>query len=1121
MRCPKCQRENPADAKFCNECGHKFIATCPTCGKMNPPDSKFCNECGENLKENKESPAIDFEKPKSYTPKHLADKILTTRSSLEGERKIVTVMFADVANYTSMSEKLDPEEVLQIMEGAFKIMMDETHKYEGTINQFTGDGIMAIFGAPVAHENHTQRACYSALSIQKAMRDYSAKIEKNYGLDFKIRIGINTGPVIVSAIGDDLRMDYTAVGDTTNLASRMESQAKPGTVFVSGNTHKIVERYFDFNPLGKTEVKGKEEPQEIYELLKAGEVVTRIDESIAKGLTRFVGRKNSMAALMNAFDLVQSGSGQVVGVVGEAGVGKSRLILELQNRLPEKEYTYLEGQCLQYGGTILYMPILDIVRSCFDIKDDDREHIINKKVKEKILSNNRNLEHTLPPIQDLLSVVVKDETFLKLEPKQKRERIFEAIRDIFICISEEKPLIIVIEDLHWIDDTSQEFIDYFIEWMANTPILLILLYRTEYRHSWGSKTYYHRIGLDHLRKESAIELITAMLKEGNVATELRDLILNRAAGNPLFMEELTYTLIENGTIQKKANQYVLSRQVSDIQVPNTVQDIIAARMDRLEENLKRTMQVASVIGRDFAFRILQTITGMHEELKSYLRNLQGLEFIYEKNLFPELEYIFKHALTQEVAYNSLLLKRRKQIHENIGKAIEEIYTERLVEFYEMLAYHYSKSDNLGKAFLYLKLSGEKAWSNYANEVSLNFYDEAIKIIHKLPKTEHNKRAEIEVSLLAYNPIALLSFPDGSLEIFQTGEKLSKEIKDKKSLSYFCSYISIYFAYKGNPIDGIKYTEPKFFQAQKDEDIDLIAPLTFGLVLSYFTVGDFSKVVNVAPKVIDMLKHNKKEMDHFGLPVNLYSWLCTSCGYSFVLIGDFEKGKNFLEEALASAKNGNDKRSLSIIEFHIGQYHYLKGDGKNTIDHCNNGIKYGEETNYPWMIGLNFALSGEGYRLLGDLENAKKQVERGYNFHKDTPADWLSSYYPLFLSYVYHDSDDHITAKRYAEEALELSSKNNERWIEARSMIWLGRTIGKGNSSKNEEAEKYISQGITILKEIKLRPYVVYGYFFLGELYANTGRKDEALKNLNKALSMCQEMGIGYWPDKIKEVLDRL
>jgi predicted ATPase len=330
-----------------------------------------------------------------------------------------------------------------------------------------------------------------------------------------------------------------------------------------------------------------------------------------------------------------------------------------------------------------YLPILDILRSYFEIKEGDREFIIKQKIKDKILSLDAKLKDTILPIHDLLSLKVDDEEFNKLEPQQKREKHFEALRNLLIRVCQDRALIVAIEDLHWIDNTTEDFLDYLIGWLAGTPLLLILLYRPEYTHQWGSKSYYHRIGLDQLTTQSSAELVQAILEGGDVAPELRELILNRAAGNPLFMEEFTHTLLENGSIERKDKKYVLSRKASDIEVPDTIQGIIAARMDRLEDNLKRTMQVASVIGRDFAFRILQTITGMREELKSYLLNLQGLEFIYEKSLFPELEYIFKHALTQEVAYNSLLQKRRKEIHENIGKAIEQIYADRLEEFYEM------------------------------------------------------------------------------------------------------------------------------------------------------------------------------------------------------------------------------------------------------------------------------------------------------------------------------------------------------------------------------------------------------------------------------------------------------
>jgi class 3 adenylate cyclase len=758
MKCPECQFDNREGAKFCKKCGVKLELACPQCKSVFAADSIFCDECGYDLRQPEKVPPVDYSEPQFYTPKFLAEKILTTRSSIEGERKLVTVLFADVANYTAMSEKLDPEEIHQIMDGCFKILMDEIHKYEGTINQFTGDGIMAIFGAPVSHEDHAQRACYAALSIQKAIGDYGAKVKKGCGIEFTMRIGINSGPVIVGSIGDDLRMDYTAVGDTTNLASRMESEARPGSILVSKNTHKIAGDFFDLKPIGKVEVKGKQEPQAAYELIKTGVVGTRIKASVAKGLTKFVGRKNSMAALKEPYESVLAGSGQVVGIVGEAGVGKSRLLYEFINHLPFDDVTCLDGRCLHYGGSMIYMPILEILKTYFDIKEDDREFILNKKVKEKISALDEKIAGVIAPFQELLSIKVGDEAYLAIEPKQKREKTFEALRDLFIRESQSRPLVLAIEDLHWIDRTSEEFLDYLIGWIANARMMLILLYRPEYTHQWGSKSYYTQIGLTQLGTSSSSQLVQAILEEGEVAPELKQLILNRAAGNPLFMEEFTCSLIENGCIQKKDRQFVLSTKATDIQVPDTIQGIIAARMDRLEDNLKRTMQVASVIGREFAFRILQTITGMREEIKSHLLNLQGLEFIYEKSLFPELEYIFKHALTQEVAYNSLLLKRRSEIHKRIAEAIEKLYPERLEEFFEMLAYHYSKGEDSKKAFQYLKFSGNKATQNHSVSEAYRFYTEAIDTLNQLPETEEYKKEKLDVLDLVYDPHFAFGFP---------------------------------------------------------------------------------------------------------------------------------------------------------------------------------------------------------------------------------------------------------------------------------------------------------------------------------------------------------------------------
>lgn len=666
MKCSECRQENPAGAVFCNQCGAKIPSCCPSCGKINPVGSKFCNECGRKLWEpvkSEKANEIIYDQPASYTPKHLADQILNTRCAIKGERKLLTVLFADVANYTSMSEKLDPEQVHEIMDGCFKILLDEIHKHEGTINQFAGDGVMALFGAPVAHEDHAQRACHAAFSIQKGVDQYGGKVKGDYGIEFKLRLGINSGPVIVGAIGDDLRMDYTAVGDTTNLAARMESLARPGTILISINTRRLVKDYFALKALGEVPVKGKEKPQKVFELIGAGGAATRIEATAAKGLTRFVGRKNSMAALMDAYEKVKNGTGQVVGVVGEAGVGKSRLLLEFRKGLHRDEVGYLEGRCIHFGSAMPYLPILDILKSYFGITEAQSETAARKRVREKILNLDETLQGILSPIFDLLSLKVQDEKYLRLEPRVKREKLFEALRDLIVKGSQQRLLVIAVEDLHWIDKTTEEFLDYFIGRLATERVMLILLYRPEYTSQWDSKSYFNRISVVQLTLKSSAELVKAILEAGEVELELSELILNRTAGNPLFMEEMTHSLLENGSIEIKDNCYVLCRTSTDLHVPETVQGIIAARIDRLEESLKRIMQVAAVIGREFGFKLLQAITGMRENLKYQLLNLQDLELIYEKRPFPEPEYIFKHALVQEVAYNSLLSTRRKEIHQ--------------------------------------------------------------------------------------------------------------------------------------------------------------------------------------------------------------------------------------------------------------------------------------------------------------------------------------------------------------------------------------------------------------------------------------------------------------------------
>ena len=1097
------------------------MQVCPQCGSECLLEDEFCGECGHPLGAVEPTPSIDYSQPQSYTPKFLADKILTTRSAIEGERKLVTVLFADVANYTSISEKLDPEEVHQIMDGCFKILMDEVHKYEGTIDKFTGDGVMALFGAPVAHEDHAQRACHAALAIQKAIEEYGEKIEKECGVEFKMRVGLNSGPVIVGSVGNDLRMDYTAIGDTTNLASRMQTMAKPGTILVSADTHKMARDFFRLKALGKVKVKGKEEPLEAYQLIEAGEVETRIEAAVARGLTKFVGRKREITALKEAFEEAGAGSGQVVGMVGEAGVGKSRLILELRGMLRREEYTYLKGRCLHYGGSMAYLPLLDILRSHFDIKEGEREFVIKKKMAERIAQLDEKLAGILPPLQDILSLKVEDEEYLKLEPQQRRERTFEAVRDLLIRGSQNRPLILAVEDLHWIDRTSEELLTYLIGWLANAHILLILLYRPEYTHPWGSKSYYSQIGVDQLSTSTSAQLVQSILEEGEVVPELRELIISRTGGNPLFMEEFTHTLVENGSIQKKDHQYVLSTKASDIQVPDTIQGIIAARMDRLEDNLKRTMQVASVIGRDFAYRILQTISGMREELKSYLLNLQGLEFIYEKSLFPELEYIFKHALTQEVAYNSLLLKRRKEIHERIGNAIEELYPDRLEEFYEVLAHHYSRSENWEKAYQYLKLSGVKAGQNYSLWEAFRFYKEAINLLNKLPDIEENKRRGIEARLLMEPSMKMLAYPEDSLQILQEGEKLSRDVADERSLANFYSSIGLYYSVKGEPLMGIKYTENSFAEAEKVQDIELMTRTGFYLCSSYMIAGEHFKVLDVAPRLLALLESTHRESESFGTGFNAYSMHLVCYGYAMGMTGDFEQGEVLCEKALRFTLGINDFSSLSIVEFFYGYLFAHRGDGKNAVEHFQNAVRYAEEAQNVAILATLWAGVGWGHYLVGELETARKHAERTIKIQSDAGASMLLAQAYWLLGVVHLDSGDLQSAQACIEGAITLAQNNNEKQTEGVSRCYLGRILGKADRSQHSRAEECILQGINILDELKLKPWASPGHLFLGELYADIGQKEKALETLKKAEGAFREMGMDYWLRRTQEVLERV
>ena len=1103
MKCPECQYENREGAKFCKECGVNLELACSECGTVYELDSKFCDECGMDLGLSTIAPIVEYTRPQSYTPKFLAEKILTTRSSIEGERKLVTVLFADVANYTAIAEKLDPEIVHQIMDGCFKLLMSDIHKYEGTINQFTGDGVMALFGAPVAHEDHAQRACYAALSIQKSIKEYGEKLMKDLAVEFKMRIGINSGPVVVGAIGDDLRMDYTAVGDTTNLASRIESITSPGSILVSGNTFKLARDFFEFYVREKVNLKGKEENQQVYELVKQSAIDSRIKASAAKGLTKFVGRRNSLETLKKIYERMSLGSGQVVGISGEPGVGKSRLLLEFTSQLVQGEFSYHEGRCLHYGEGIVYLPIIDILKSYFKIKEGERDKDINNKLVKKIKKIDKRLVRYLPSLQDLFSVQIDDENYLQIDPGQRKMRIFEAIRDLFLLESEQKPLVLAVEDLHWIDKASEEFINYIVDWLANKRIMLILLYRMEYNHQWDRKSYYTKVGLSHLGPASSSQLVREILEGCEVMPELRELIFNRSGGNPLYVEEFTHELLENSCIDRKDDQYILTCHPNEINIPDTIQGVIAARLDRLEENLKRVMQMASVIGREFALRILETVLSMGGDVKTALLNLQGLEFIYEKKLFPELEYIFKHALTQEVAYSSLLLKRRKEVHEKIGEAIETLYPKRLEEYYELLAYHYGNSDSNDKALEYLDLANQKSINANAVEEAKNYFDEALKLIDILPETPSIRRRLISM-LTNQLPVMLLLLKFREYYDYLTRyESMAIGLKDPALLGEYYTRLGTCEWSFGNFNQAIQTNTKATELCEVGKNRQGVSYAYNQLAWDHLYRANFKQVLLYKDLAMRAMEQQ------FNL--RICSWALQAASWAYSYLGKWDQAVREGEEELRIAEEFSDNSVASFAAWVLCIAYTYKGD-------LGRALEYGEMAAHRAPTPADQVWAQNFYACAlcraGKIDSAIEilanliPVYRATNFVPGEPAT-------LFLVEAYMQAGDYGKAMQTLDDLMKIAKQCEMRFIIGSGYRLSGEIFRKTNQ---EDSSGSFEKSIDVLKEINAENELAMAYAGYGRLHKQQGNIHKARKYLSVALEIFERLGTLREPDEVRNEL---
>jgi class 3 adenylate cyclase/tetratricopeptide (TPR) repeat protein len=865
MRCSRCHAENREGRRFCAKCAAPLATACPSCGFSNEPGEDFCGGCAAPLTVASRPDEARFASPQSYTPKHLAEKILTSKSALEGERKQVTVLFADVKGSMELLADRDPEEARKLLDPVLERMMEAVHRYEGTVNQVMGDGIMALFGAPLAHEDHAVRACYAALRMQESVKQYAEAVRRAEGVLVQIRVGLNSGAVVVRSIGSDLHMDYTAVGQTTHLAGRMEQMAAPGSILLTAEVLRLAEGYVGVMPLGPMAVKGLSAPIEVYEVTGAGPVRTRLQAAAARGLTTFVGRDGEVEQLRQALGRAAAGHGQVVALVGEPGVGKSRLVWEVTHSHRSASWLILQASAASYGQATPYLPVIDLLKAYFQIEVRDDPRRMREKVMGKLLALDRSLEPSLPAFLALLDVAGEDGPWAALDPPQRRQRTLEAIKRLLLREAQGQPLLVVFEDLHWIDAETQGLLDSLIEGLPTARVLLLVNYRPEYQHGWGSRTFYTQLRLDPLPPEGAEALLHSLLGNDASLRPLPPLLIERTEGNPFFLEESVHTLVETKVLIGERGAYHLATSLPSIQVPTTVQAILAARIDRLPSDEKRLLQTASAIGTDVAFPLLQAVADVsEEELRPGLAHLQAAEFLYETRLFPDLEYTFKHALTHEVAYGGLLQERRRALHARITEALERLSPERGVEQAERLAHHALRGELWEKAVAYLRQAGLRAMARAAHREAIAHLEQALGTLHHLPETRETTELTIDLHIDLRNALAPLGEWAPMGEHLHQAEGLARTLGDPPRLGRIAIFMVLQCLLTGDHAEAVRFGQEALSLAHTLGDRTLEVPATSMLGLTHLARGEFSDAATLLERNVAL--EGDLRTERFGTPV---------------------------------------------------------------------------------------------------------------------------------------------------------------------------------------------------------------------------------------------------------------
>ena len=1052
--------------------------------------------------------------PLTYTPSYLAEKILTSRSALEGERKQVTVLFADLKGSMELLADRDPEEARQFLDPVLERMMVAVHQYEGTVNQVMGDGIMALFGAPLAHEDHAVRACYAALRMQAAVQQYAVEVQRTHGVPLHIRVGLNAGEVVVRSIGSDLHMDYTAVGQTTHLAARMEQMAMPGAILITPAVLGLVEGFVQVKALGALPVRGLRDPVEVYEVTGADVVRSRLQAAATRGLTRFVGRQPELAALHQALAQAAAGHGQVAALVGEAGMGKSRLAYEWVQAPPTQGWLLLECAAVSYGTATPYVPVLDLLKRYCHLDEQDDPRTVRAKVTDQVLTLDAALQDTLPALLALLEVLPADSPFHTLDPLQRRQDTLQGLKRVLLRTSQVHPVLLVCENLHWIDAETQALLDSLVESLPTARLLLLVTYRPEYQHGWGSKTYYTQVRLDPLPPARAAEFLQALLGHDPSLEALTPCVIARTEGNPFFLEESVRTLVETGVLGGDPGAYRLEQARPTMQVPATVQAVLAARIDRLPPEDKRLLQTAAVVGTEVPFALVQAIAELPEAaLHRSLAHLQAAEFLYETRLFPESEYTFKHALTHAVAYGSLLRERRRGLHASLVAVLEGLAGDRGAEQVDRLAYHALQAEGWAKAVPYCQQAGARAYDRGAFRAAVGAFEQALQALAHLRESRDTRVLALDLRLALGGALYPLAEYGRLRTVLDEAEAQARALDDRPRLGRVLAGQAGRLRVTGDPEGAIAAGQQALALAVECGARALQVHASSNLGQAYYAIGAFGRAAEVLRQSVEAAD-GESDTPQTDVRIVAQAWLTLTLS----ALGGFAEGRRHGEDALRLATRVGRGNIPIVAHGCLGDLYLAQGDLAHAMRVFEQGLALCEGAGYrSGFFRVVAAGLGYAYALQGRLAEGRMLLEEGIRDSRRTGALQSLSHRVARLSEVCQRAGCGAEAWQHAREALDLA-RQYKSGDEALALHQLGAVAAHADPPAVTQAAAYYQQALALAEARGMRPLVAHCHRGLGTLYAQLGQREQARTRLSTAMELYRAMEMAFWLPEMEAAL---